>query len=290
MLCVSSSSAQKAKSKAASVGKARSAIFAVIDNGTTIEPIAVVDNGKLVAGAEGAGPENSDLAKTFYKAGSRYNVIFGGVPNGTVTIAKSNVGTECGGSSANVSVESTRAKLTGFVMGLATNMASKNKASGLRRMPAPGEKLEIEALVRAEYAKNKVAASAYKQLHYYNLTAVDVDNDGIPEMIGSYWIAPRKEQRDLLFFVAEKGASGKYSFTHSDYTAVTPKDLMSGDPKDLDTMGGELLLDLFDYDSDGVSEIFTVVKAFEGNNYHVYKRQNREWTKIFETYDYRCAY
>ena len=264
------------------------AIFSVIDNGKTIEPIALVENGKLVIDDDRWA--NAGLAKNYYKPGTKYSLIFGGSPSGTVAVKRSNVGTECGGSSADVTIQSARTKLSGFVMGLATNVTVKAKAVGVRRLPTPAERREIEALVHDEYWKNKVPAFANKQLHYYNLTAVDVDRDGRLEMIGSYWIAPGKDRRDLLFFIAEKGPLGKYTFTHSDYRAVTAKDLMSGDLRDLDTMGGELLLDILDYDADGASEIFTIERAFEGNNYHVYARNGMQWTKVLDAYDYRCAY
>jgi len=285
--CVSGAFAQKAK--ALPRRPAPPAIFAVINDGSTIEPIELIENGKPVDDSDSMA--NDDLDKNYYKTGTKYNLIFGGAPSGTVTIRRSNVGTDCGGSSADVSVQSGKAKLKGFVMGLATNVPLKNaKEPGLRRMPTAAERTEIDALVRAEYAKNKVPTPALKMLHYYNLTAVDVDNDGTPEFIGTYWIAPNRNRRDILFFIAEKHGAGQYQLAHSDYSALTSKDLMSGDLRDLDTMGGELLLDLLDYNADGVSEIFTIQKAFEGNNYHAYVRNGKKWTKVLDGYDYRCAY
>ena len=66
---------------------------------------------------------------------------------------------------------------------------------------------------------------------------------------------------------------------------------MSGDIKDLDTgILHELLLDVFDIEGDGVSEIFTIGQAFEGNNYYAYRKEGTTWKRIFETYVYRCAY
>ena len=289
-LCASGISAQKAKPKPTSSGKAKPAIFAVINNGTTVEPIAIVNNGKLLAGAGDPASENSDLAKNYYKTGTRYTLIFGGAPNGTVSITKSNVGSECGGSSADVSVQSAK-KLSGFVMGLATNIVPAAKAAGVRRTPTAAEKTEVEALVRAEYAKHNVPASAAKQLRYHNLTAMDVDGDGNIELIGSYWVAPKTKERDLLFFIATKNAAGKYAFNYSDFQAVTPDKVMSGELKDIeDGIYQTLLLDALDYDNDGVAEIFTLSKAFEGNNYSAFKRESGKWTKVLDTYDYRCGY
>jgi hypothetical protein len=288
-LASGSALAQKAKPKPAAA-KAKPIIFAVINDGTTVEPIASIDNGKLVAAGSDSGDANSILSKTYYRVGAKYDLIFGAKSNGTVAVTKSNVGTECGGASATVGVASTRTKLKGFVMGLATN-TSAGKGSGVRRTPTAAERTEIEALVRAEYAKEKVPAAAYKTLHYHNLTAVDVDNDGTVELIGSYWVAPKTNERGMLFFIAEKGASGKYAFAYHQYESFTPDKVMSGEMKDLD--GGiyqTLLIDLMDINGDGVAEVFTLSQAFEGNNYTVLERQNGTWTKALETYDYRCGY
>jgi len=141
------------------------------------------------------------------------------------------------------------------------------------------------------HAKQKVPAAAYKQLHYHNLTAVDVDKDGVAELIGSYWVEPKTSERGLLFFIAEKGSNGKYAFTYSNYENYTADKVMSGELKDLeDGIYQTLLLDTFDFDNDGTAEIFTISKAFEGNNYSVLKRTAGKWAKILDAYDYRCGY
>ncbi|MEP7075593.1 MAG: hypothetical protein ABI878_07250 [Acidobacteriota bacterium] len=257
-------------------------VYAVVNDGGVIEPIGYMENGKLAAGGD---------TEDNYKPGRKFTLIFGGVPNGSVTIKNTNVGKDCGGQSADISVVSPKAKLKGFVMGLATDIASTGKAAGLRRTPTAGERSEIEVLVRAEYAKHKVPAAAYKILHFHNLTAVDVDNDGTPELIGSYWVSPRAKERGLLFFIAEKGENGKYSFSYKDFQSVTPDKVMSGDLKDLDDgIYQTLLLDIFDVDGDGTAEVFTIGKAFEGNNYAVFNRAGGKWIKTLEAYDYRCGY
>jgi hypothetical protein len=269
-LCFSVS-AQKAKPKTSPQAKAGPIILGVIYDGTSVEPIAFVDKGKLVTPEDGTGNEAGTLSKLYYKTGSKYSLIFGGVPNGTVTVSKSNMGTECGGSSAEVSIQSTKTKLKGFVMGLATNIAPKAKGSGVRRLPTAAERSDVEALIRAEYAKHKVPAAAYKQLHSHNLTAVDVNGDGTAELVGSYWASPKTTERGLLFFIAEKNATGKYAFEYSEWDNYTADKVMSGELKDLEEgIYQTLLLDVFDYNGDGTAEIFTLAKAFEGNNYSVF--------------------
>jgi hypothetical protein len=275
----------------------RSIIFAVFNTAFDdmwVEPIAFVKNGKFVeSSAEEDTYKSAPFSDLYYKANSKYKLIFGGAERGTVIIERTNVGSECGGVSADVKVKSTSTKLKGFVMALATNINTKTRKSGRRRSPTATEKSAIEALVRAEYKKHKVPTSSYKQLYYSNLTVLDVNRDGVAEFVGSYWVKPKIGARSHLFFIAEKVNSEKYSLTYREYEAYTADNVMSGDIKDLDSDYGvyqTLLLDVFDYDHDGTAEIFTIGKAFEGNNYFVFKRVRGKWSKVLNTYVYHCGY
>ncbi|MEO8574828.1 MAG: hypothetical protein ABI481_12750 [Pyrinomonadaceae bacterium] len=267
-------------------------IFAVLDGGKRVEPIASVDGGKLATTNLAEGPLAKSFVTAYYKPKSSYALIFGGAGDGAVTIVKSNIGTECGGASAETVAKPAKAKLTGLVMALATNAKLNARAAGFRRKPSIEERREIEKLVAAEFVVQGASATAVKTLRYHNLTAIDVEDDDIPEFVGSYWIAPTAGERRLIFFVAEYDANSKMQFSIKEHSVVKPDDVMSGDVKDLDTgVGHELLLDVFDYDADGVGEIFTIGQAFEGNNYYVYKRgEGGKWAKVHETYNYRCAY
>jgi hypothetical protein len=265
-------------------------VFAVLDGGKQIEPIGAIDGGKLVdlGNADGL-PTN--FGTTYYKPKSTYPIIFGGAPDGALTITKSNVGTECGGATANVTSRPVKAKLNGLVMALATSGPPRKESTTFRRAPAPSEKAEIEILVRKEFKKNGAGDAAVKTLRFHNFTALDFDGDGTPEFVGSYWIAPTPTERRRLFFIAEGAPGGSIALTHSEHDVITPEDVMTNDLKDLDGgRGSELLLDVFDADGDGVKEIFTIGQAFEGNNYYVYKRTAGKWAKAFEVYRYRCAF
>lgn len=290
LISVAAVAAQKKRQTAQP--KAKPIVFAVISDGERIEPIGEIDKGELVPTVNG-GDEPQALTKfaaARYKPKTAYNLIFGGAKNGVVTIVSSNPKSDCGKNAATVTAQSGKAKLKGFVMALATSETPAKAASGVRRLPTPAERAEIETLVRAEMTKQGVSANAVKNLKYYNLTALDVDADGAAEMVGSFWTETSAAERNLLFFIAEKNDGGKYKFSYSDYEKVTPDDLMSGEMKDLDELGGELLLDVLEYNGDTTAEIFTVRKAFEGYNYQVYSRRAGKWTKAFEGYNYHCAY
>ncbi len=283
--------AQAAKPKPAS--KELPVIFAVLNDGKVVEPIGYIDKGKLAHAVDGS----SDAAKLaafnrlFYKPAATYRLIFGGADAGTVTIKSSDPKAECTANTAQVTFTSTKARLKGNVMGLATNAATSTKGSGVRRLPTAAERSEIEVLVRAELITQKVAQSAAKDLKYHNLTALDVDGDGTAELVGTFWVDTGATSRALLFFIAFKNSDGKYVFGHTDFRSIEQKEVMSSDIKDVDTgVYHERLLDVFDIDGDGVAEVFTYIQSFEGAGFNAYKRVGPKWSNVFEGSNYHCGY
>lgn len=265
-------------------------IFAVLNDGKAAEPIAYVNRGKLETPVSG-GDESGIIAafnKTYYKPGAVYRMIFGGANAGTVTIRSSSATADCAKNMATVTSASSTAKLGGMVKALGTNAPIANKAASYRRKPTQAERSEFEALVRSVYLKNKLSAKILKS---QNLTALDVDNDGKAELVGSYWIDVDRLTRALVFMIAEKGANGKYTIGHSDYRSISQKETMSGDIKNVDDgVYHEVLLDVFDYNGDGVAEIFTYVESFEGAGFTAYKRSGGKWTNVYEFSNYHCGY
>lgn len=265
-------------------------IFAVLNDGRSLEPIAYVTKGKLEAPVNGS-DESSIIAafnRTYYKAGTAYRLIFGGANSGTVTVKSSNSKAECAANMATATTKALKTPLKGFVMGLATNVPSKSTAASYRRKPTDAERNEIEGLVRAEFTKQKLTPGT---LRYHNLTALDVDNDGKAEMVGSYWVEIDKLTRAMLFFIAGKGSNGKYAFGHHEYRTVDQAGVMSGDIKNVDEgVYHELLLDVFDSNGDGTAEVFTYVQSFEGSGFNVYGRSGGKWTMVFDGSNYHCGY
>ena len=95
----------------------------------------------------------------------------------------------------------------------------------------------------------------------------------------------------MLFFIADKGANGKYTFGYSEYKPVKKDEVMSEEITMLDTgIYNELLLDVYDYDGDGTGEIFTYTQSFEGAGFNAYRREGGKWAKVFEGSNYDCPY
>jgi hypothetical protein len=289
LLLAASVMAQRSKPKP--VAKApKSIIFAVLNDGKTLEPIAYVSKGKLEAPVNGS-DETSIIAafnKTYYKPGTVYRLIFGGANAGSVTVKSSDVNAECSRNVATVNTKALTTPLKGLVMALATNAPSKSTAASFRRKPTAAEKTEVDALARAAFLKEKLTP---KVLRYQNLTALDLDNNGTPEFVGSYWVEIDKLTRALLFLIGGKGSNGKYSIGYQEYRTIDQANVMSGDIKNVDEgVYHELLLDAFDYDGDGTSNVFTYTQSFEGSGFSAYSRSGSKWVKSFEGSNYHCGY
>ncbi len=290
-LSVTAAFAQKQTKPAA---KPKPFVFAVLNDGQTLEPIGEIDKGELVETTNG-GSEPKELKQfigSYYKPNTKYNLIFGSKSNGTITVKSSSPESDCAKNQATATTQTTRTKLKGFVMALATNAPAEKSASGVRRLPTVAERAEIELLVRTEFIKQSVSSNAAKKLNFHNLTALDVNNDGKAEIVGSSWVDTSAKEKNLLFFIAEMDGGGKYNFGYSSYSKVTPDDLMSGaDMKVLDEgIGNELLLDSLEYNGDTSAEIFTVTQSFEGNNFSAYSKIDGKWTQVFKGYNYHCAF
>lgn len=268
-------------------------IFAVLNDGKTIEPIAYVKDKTLFKTIDGSTPVNEkrSFVSRYFKNKTRYKLIFAGKNSGIVSVKNSDYKSECSSNMAGVSLTATKANIKGFVMGLATDIRTKETASGIRRLPTPAERAEFEKIVRDEFVKQNVSAEAVKDLKYHNLTAVDVDNTGIAELVGTFWVETSPTERAMLFMMVDKEKSGTYTLTYSDFGLLKQDDVMNKEIKSVDEgMYHQLLIDSFDYNGDGVSEIFTVIKGFEANTYNVYKRENGKWVKTFETSSYHCGF
>lgn len=263
-------------------------IFALVFDGTRLDPIAFVKKGKLanVESSVAMKDTREILVSKYYQLLTPYNLIFGGGKNGTVIVEDNHWG-DCSGYSAIVKVKS-KVKLDQTSPALATNLKIPKTQNNFRRELTFSEKNVVEKLVKAEFKKHRIEN---KKLNPINLNAIDFNNDKVPEFVGSFYVVTGKKSRGLLFFIAEKSKGRNYSFSLRSFEKIVEKDVMSGNIKDLDEgIYHEILLDAFDFNNDGEKEIFTVGYAFEGNNYFVYKKLNGKWKKIFDTYSYRCGY
>ncbi|MEZ5346027.1 MAG: hypothetical protein R2681_10780 [Pyrinomonadaceae bacterium] len=268
-------------------------IFAVVNDGKQIEPIAYIEQGTLkeIGSPDDASSAGSDFVKSHYKPKSKYKVVFGGRYVGVATVTKDLSDTECASNQAVVSILPRNLKFKGVLMALATSATPKKSVKGVRKRPTIAERREIETNVMMLMAAKKVPVKNIGELRYHNLTKIDVDDDGNDEFVGSYWYNTAADKRSLMFFIAQKDSAGTLTLPYTSFEEYDKSNVMSGEIESLDSgVYHELLIDVFDVDADGTGEIFTMTQGFEGSNFAVYKRSNGGWSKLFDTSNYHCGY
>jgi len=287
-----------AQTKALQEGNAKATVLFVVSAqqvlGAYVVPFVVIEQGQFkppVAGDSGA-DEISKFAKTYYAKGSRYRILFGGGEAGSLLIKKSNKDSECGATSADVTLQ-TQARLNKNVMALATNSNSLGGAKSTRRSPTATERAALMPLVQAAYKQKGVPAALLQSLTTINLTALDLDNDGKAELVGSFVVKKQTggAARYALFLIAEPQGNS-YRTTVLQYEQFKAKDMMSG--SDITAIENgvylERLVDSLDLDGDGASEVITEADGLEGDTYHIFKKQGETWNKVYEFSNYRCAF
>jgi hypothetical protein len=178
-------------------------------------------------------------------------------------------------------------------MGLATSSPLLGRRALSRRFPTDAEKKSVAELARSLYMKRGLRTAALRDMRLINMTAVDLNSDGRAEIVASLGVrgGAKVESRHFLFLIAEPAARG-YRAALARYAKVTAAELPTGGKlSDVDEyVLTEVLVDHLDMDRDGYGEIITANKGWEGITYRVYKKQKGPWKKVYEVYNYRCAY
>jgi hypothetical protein len=260
-----------------------------------VEPVAVIDGrGALAepaAGASGEGALSAFLAR-HYRAGAEYRLIFGGAEAGTLKI-RAATPAECSPNAASADLGPAASRLGGNVMALATDGAHAPRAQSSRRAPTAAERAAAFGVAKLFFTGKRVSASAFERgTKTLNLTATDLDGDGREELVGSYVVKVSPKVRDTLFLVAAPQGRG-YRAALTKYARVNAREMM--DPSLIDRLGEgglgtELYVEQLDADGDGVGEVFTLSRSFEGTTYRAYRRRGGVWRAAYENYSYRCAY
>lgn len=289
-LAILCTSLMKPHSNPALPAEKNKVVFAVIDDGSIIEPIVIAVNNKLVPaiGSEAGSMELPEFASMYYQPNTKYHLITGGKVSGSATVVSNDPSSECSPAMATVTTTSARIKLKGQEYALATNINPGKAAPGTRRAATVAEKTAISKLAASEFRKNK---SSVRMLKAVKLTILDTDQEPGQEITGTYSVSPSATERGLLFFIASKTPKGEYAIRFSEYHAIRQDEVMSGDIKDVDDgIYQEMLLDVLDTDNSGSARIFTMRLSFEGVGFHIYKKQGKQWLRETEVSNYHCGY
>lgn len=271
------------------------ALFAVSQSQKVVflDPIVLIQSGRFTSPPTGNATtaQLTKFANTYYRADQKYRLLFGGGEAGNVTVKQWNLRRECSRTQATVHLDSS-AKISGKVMGLATNSKVLGRKERSRRFPTEKEKDAIYALAAKNYRQKGLTESELKDLKRVNITATDLNGDGKAEIIGTFLVKKSNAAKiaHILFLIAEP--TGKtYKVGASQYGQITARDV--GGTEKLDELGesalAEILVDQIDLDKDGTAEVIIADLTAEGVAYKIFKKQKNLWRKAYEFYNLRCA-
>ena len=151
-------------------------------------------------------------------------------------------------------------------MALAADSDSLGLGESKRRAPSPNERSTVLELARRTYRRRGVPTSLINGMKITNLTAVDLDRDGNPELVGSFRVEQDRTAY-LLFLIVDKH-EGNYRIALQRY--------------DEGLEDGEDFVDELDLDGDGIGEVITQVSGSEVWTYSIYKRKAGRWQVVYK--------
>jgi hypothetical protein len=276
---------------------ASAVLFAVSQNNSRsfIDPIVIIKDGKYTRPPAGDAPtaQLTRFANTYYREGQTYRLLFGGGEAGTVTVKQWNLRKACSRTEADAEIAG-ESKISGKVMGLATNSKEIGKRSRSRRFPTERERSAAEGLIKKLFKQKGVTEAQITQgFSKVNLTATDLNGDKKAELIATYLVKrlPGGTAAHILFSILEP--DGKtYKVSTSQYGQITARDI--GSEAMLDELGAsalaEVLVDQIDLDKDGTAEVIIADLTKEGVVYKIFKKEKKGWQRAYEFANYRCGY
>jgi hypothetical protein len=263
---------------ASTPGDGPAILFAVwtIKTSTRIEPIALV---RRVAYARASvefikPPPEKELIETYYRTGEMFAVLRGGREAGSVKVLPYSYS---GCSPVEALVTRTGGERpAGWWSGdaIAAGPLPLWKPSRAPHDLSDRENAEVRELVQRLFRIKAVPEEALAHITHENLVAVDLDGDGRTDFIGTYHIDEAKH-RHSLFVVAMRDGSGALRADVIRYDrALTSKD---------DALSKNwTLLDIEDFDGDGVYEIIVSNHGWEWTTYDILKlRREGEWDIVY---------
>lgn len=225
--------------------------------------------------------ESEEFGMSWFRLGTEYRVLSGDGEARHATVTKWLVAEpdSCDHNTAMVDIKPARKLGQGETL-LATNSKTLGSEKSLRHLPTPEEEAKILELGRKTFRANGVREHLIQSMKASRLAVIDVDGDGIKEMVGTFRVESHIKNtaiRHDLFLLLEK-QNGNYlpalSWFHSGSDVETH----------LKTFIGNV-----DLDQDGVQELI-VEQMFvcEMTRYQIYSKRKGEWQSIYEGGGSQC--
>ncbi|MDH5739135.1 MAG: hypothetical protein OEY77_02295 [Nitrospira sp.] len=245
-----------------------------------IRPIVIIEGSRYSEPSVTCN-KSEEFGMTWFRLGSKYRVLSGDEEARYATVTKWLIAEpdSCDHNTAMVDMKPARRLGQGETL-LATNSRTLEREKSLRRLPTPEEEAKILELGRKAFRDNEVGKQLIQGMQTSQLAVIDVDGDGINEMVGTFLIETQMKNEAIrhdLFLLLEK-QNGIY------LPAISWFHTGSGAETHLKTFIGNV-----DLDQDGVQELIVEqMFACEMTRYQIYSKRKSDWQSIYEGGGSQC--
>ncbi|HEV7573191.1 MAG TPA: VCBS repeat-containing protein [Thermoanaerobaculia bacterium] len=218
-------------------------------------------------------PPSPSPGTDYYRVGEKFNVVRGGVPSGTATVLADDHNTcQPVERLAQRSGKSTpQWRSADAVAGKSVDV--RRRASALRA-PSAGENRELLAVVRRLFAIKAVPASALDQIKSENVAATDLNGDGHIDFIGSFNVRDTRNTHNLFVIVMRDGDGALRADVIRYDRSLNARD--DGGAKNW------TLVDVEDFDGDGIDEIIVENHGWEWGSYDILRmKREADWQVVY---------
>jgi hypothetical protein len=218
-------------------------------------------------------PREKQLVDEYYKPGAKYDVVRGGIRSGSVTVrpADNNTCEPIERLAARSGTSTPHWRGADAVAG--PSLALRKRSSPLRALSAE-ENRQFMTMIRRLFILKAVPADALDEIKSENVIATDLNGDGRIDFIGSFLVRDRLNTH-VLFAVVMRDAGGALRADVIRYDrSLNAKDDMSAK--------NWTLVDVEDFDGDGIDEILVANHGWEWHSYDILRmKRDAAWEVIY---------
>jgi hypothetical protein len=239
---------------------------------TYIEPIAIVMP-RSRNSVEFTKPPAAHQGSNFYRLGDTFNVVRGGTPSGTVTVLAADNST-CEPIERLVQRSGKATQKWRSADAVAGKSLQAHRRASPLRAPSAAEDQELLAVVRRVFALKAVPDHALAHITSENLVATDLNSDGRIDFIGTFSVRDSRNTHNLFVIVVrDRGGALRADVVRYD---------RSLNAKDDSGARNWTLVDVEDFDGDGIDEIVVENHGWEWGSYDILRmKREADWQVVY---------
>jgi hypothetical protein len=217
-------------------------------------------------------PGEEKLISEYYQTGTKYGVVRGGVPSGSVVVLPPDHNA-CQDIEQPVTRDGNATPRWRSSDAVAGKSLALGKLASPLRAPSADETRQLMGIVRRLFAIKAVPADALDHIKSDNVAATDLNGDGRVDFIGTFTVNDTRNTHNLFVVMRDSNGAQRADVIRYDRSLNAKDDLAAQ---------GWTLVDVEDFDGDGTAEIIVQNHGWEWWSYDILKlKREAEWQVIY---------